>query len=182
MILVTGGSASGKSEYAEQLIAERGRGQRVYIATMRVWDEESEERIRKHRRMRRQKQFATIECYSGLDSLDLAACVPVGLTAAKDPAFSVLLECMSNLAANEIYECGGSSDEIIGRIMAGIRELKKQAETLIIVTNEVFSDDGDYDPQTRSYLNILGELNQQLAKLAGEVTEVVYGIPVTIKK
>ena len=44
--LVTGGSGSGKSAFAEELISRLPSGKRVYLATMRVFDEESEERPR----------------------------------------------------------------------------------------------------------------------------------------
>ena len=50
-----------------------------------------------------------------------------------------------------------------------------------MVTNEIFSDGTAYDPDTTDYLEVLGQLNEALAREAGEVTEVVFGIPVRIK-
>ena len=62
MILVTGGSGSGKSEYAENRIVELAEDcDRYYIATMQVYDEEGQKRITRHHQMRSGKGFATIE-------------------------------------------------------------------------------------------------------------------------
>ena len=59
--------------------------------------------------------------------------------------------------------------------------MQKQAETLIIVTNEVFSDGNIYEEETVRYLRLLGEVNRFLAQEADRVTEVVFGIPVVWK-
>ena len=48
MLLVTGGSGSGKSEYAEQRILESGFSLRYYVATMEVFGEEGRKRVEKH--------------------------------------------------------------------------------------------------------------------------------------
>lgn len=45
--LVIGGSASGKSEYAEQQVMALP-GRRWYLATMEPWDDECVARIAKH--------------------------------------------------------------------------------------------------------------------------------------
>ena len=65
--LITGGSGSGKSRYAEDRILKLGPGRRVYVATMYPYDDESFQRIRRHRAMRAQKEFETIECYTALE-------------------------------------------------------------------------------------------------------------------
>ena len=52
----------------------------------------------------------------------------------------------------------------------------------MIVTNEIFSDGILYDRETRRYQKLLGSLNRRLAARADRVTEVVYGIPLTVKK
>ena len=69
--LITGGSGSGKSAYAEQCILDFQGNNRIYIATMYPFDEESHKRIQRHREMRKEKKFSTIECYTGLRSLEL---------------------------------------------------------------------------------------------------------------
>ena len=55
--LITGGSGSGKSAYAEEQVLLEGEARRIYIATMYPYDEESHRRIDRHRRMRAGKGF-----------------------------------------------------------------------------------------------------------------------------
>ena len=167
--LIIGGSGSGKSAYAEAQIVEYGGPNRIYIATMYPFDDESHERIRRHRQMRSQKQFSTIERYVDLNSL----VIPKGA--------DVLLECMSNLTANEMFQENGAHEKTVEQIVSGVRNLMKQAGNLVIVTNEIFSDGILYDPETVRYQRYLGEINRELAKMADRVTEVVYGIPVPVK-
>lgn len=69
--LVTGGSGSGKSAYAEQCILDFGGTRRVYIATMQPFGAEGQARIARHRKMRVAKQFSTIECYTNLKEVEL---------------------------------------------------------------------------------------------------------------
>ena len=64
--LITGGSGSGKSAYAEERITGFGERERIYIATMYPFDEESRQRVKRHRAMREKKNFQTIECYTCL--------------------------------------------------------------------------------------------------------------------
>lgn len=167
--LITGGSGSGKSAYAESRIVSLGPARRIYIATMYPFDEEGRQRIRRHRAMRAQKNFETVECYTGLERLK----VPEGSC--------VLLECMSNLAANEMFQPQGAGAHTADRIMEGIRSLRAQCADLVVVTNEIFSDGIGYGEETRRYQQVLGEINRRLAQEADFVTEVVYGIPVAVK-
>ena len=167
--LITGGSGSGKSAYAEQQVMNAGAGRRIYIATMIPYGEEGKQRVERHRQLRRAKNFETIECYKNLASLEIP----------KDSI--VLLECMSNLVANEIFEPEGAHGETVESIRSGIKHLMEQTEQLYVVTNEIFSDGISYDSETMRYLEYLGQVNQVLAAAADRVTEVVYGIPVKIK-
>lgn len=178
--LVTGGSGSGKSEYAEQLAVRQflggpsKQGKLYYIATMYPCDEECLDRIDRHRFMRKDRGFTTIECYHH----------PGQLSFGKEDV--VLLECMSNLLANEMYQKEG---QITGRGVQADRQLeegilrpllqwKRQAGSVIIVTNEVFSDGMEYDRETEEYLRLLGKSNRILAREADVVIEVVCSIPV----
>ena len=166
LILVTGGSGSGKSAFAEDKVLSFGTAQRIFIATMHPFDNESYKRIDRHREMRAGKGFETIECYTGLKDVVL----PEGCV--------VLLECMSNLVANEMFEEQGAHEETVQTIMAGIENLLRQAAHVVIVTNEIFSDAPAFEREMNTYLKYLGRINQEIAKKADEVTEVVYGIPV----
>ena len=166
LVVVTGGSGSGKSAFAEDRVLSFGESRRIYIATMQAFDEESHRRIRRHRRMRSGKGFETIERYTELDELILPKnCV-------------VLLECMSNLVANEMFEEQGAHDRTVSEVTKGIENLLGQAAHVVIVTNEIFSDAVVFDGDMDSYLEYLGEINQAAAQRADEVVEVVYGIPV----
>lgn len=169
--IVTGGSGSGKSFYAEQLIASYGDYHRYYIATMENRDEESDKRIQRHRLMRADKHFETIECPRDLDKITLSK------------KSVILLECMSNLAANEMFADGKLHDpyQMEQKIIKGVTSICAQADHVVIVTNEVFSDSITYDLWTRDYLKCLGRINTRMAAMADRVVEVVYSIPLVIK-
>ena len=169
MVLVTGGSGSGKSAFAEDKILTFGEGRRIYIATMHPYDEESHLRVRRHRKMREGKGFETVECYTGLSSLEFE----------KNPV--LLLECMSNLAANEMFEESGAGTHTVEAIVEGVKKIKAQAKHLVIVTNEIFSEAAAYEGDTVRYQEYLGKINQKLGQMADEVVEVVYGIHFWLK-
>ena len=57
VILVTGGSGSGKSQYAEELITAAGNGLRYYVATMEAFGEEGQKKVERHRELRQGKGF-----------------------------------------------------------------------------------------------------------------------------
>ena len=100
--LVIGGSASGKSEYAERFVLSLdGSGPRIYIATMEPFGSEAQARIARHHAMRRGRGFETLECYQNIGSIS----VPLNS--------NVLLEDLGNLVANELFGGGGFSEEEI---------------------------------------------------------------------
>lgn len=200
--IVYGGSASGKSSYAESFaMSLQGEGRLLYIATMYPYkwntteiDPETMQRIERHRAMRADKGFDTVECYRHVEHI---------MAKRQDV---LLLECMSNLLANEMYLEQDSDDGGLAETMSEVEKTgvgmsetlspvsKKIVQTLVnlstrvqdvvIVTNDVFSDGGSltYDESTREYVKNLAEINCALAREAATVTEVVCGIPVIVKK
>lgn len=169
MTLVVGGGASGKSEYAESLVLASPYQRRVYIATMEPFDEECLRRIEKHRRLRAEKRFETLECYTDLASV----CV--------SPDSVVLLECMSNLCANEMYSPHGSGNRAAEAILRGVEHLRDQCGDLVVVSNEVFAGGRYYAEGTMAYLRQLAQINRAMAAMADNVCEVACGIPVYYK-
>ena len=168
--LVTGGSGSGKSAYAESRICEWNRQDPkplFYIATMYPYGEETEKKIERHRMLRKGKGFETLEWYTGLKQY-----LEEGLLKGAD----VLLECMSNLVANEMYMESGAGCHADQAILEGIQELNQQCANLVIVTNEVFSESVQDSSEMKEYKRILGKINREIATMADQVTEVIYGI------
>lgn len=166
---IIGGSGSGKSEYAESCCMKLAAERKLYIATMQPFDEESHARIRRHRKMRDGKGFDTLECYTHLEEVSVY------------PDTTVLLECMSNLVANEMFSDTGRKADTAEIILSGICRLKEQARHLVIVSNDVFSDGITYDQETEKYLRVMAKVNAKASQLADAVCEVVHGIAIPVK-
>ena len=94
---------------------------------------------------------------------------------------AVLLEDLGNLTANEMFPAEGFREEVAEQIAGELFQLDDACRVLIVVTNEVFSDTGNYSLQTRQYIRELGRLNCFAASRAREVWEVICGIPVRRK-
>ena len=170
--LIVGGSGSGKSAYAEGVAVSLAKKEGLplyYIATMRPFGEEGRKRVERHRRLRAGKGFETIERYTGLGEQELPQ------------RGVVLLECLSNLTANEMFEPEGAKEETVEAVLRGVELLLGRCSHLVIVTNDIFSDGAEYDTITTLYQERLGIANQRLACMADRVTEVVCGIPLQRK-
>lgn len=148
LVLVSGSNNSGKSLYAEQLIAQT-KGERYYIATMLPCTDDNHRRIEKHRAQRRGLGFQTLECPYQVGNASVAA----------DGV--VLLEDVSNLLANAIFEKGGDADSVFKDIC----DLLNRCRVLVAVTISGLNDDG-YDAETSAYINGLNEINQKLFERA----------------
>ncbi len=164
IVLVTGGSGCGKSAWAEKLAAALPGKDRIYIATMQVYDDESRQRVARHRSRRAGKGFLTVECETDL----AGAAVREGST--------VLLEDLVNLCANEMF---GGGD--VSRIVPALEKLSRRCRHLVMVTNDLFSDGAAYSDSVQDYLRKLAAINRQAAAMADCVVEVVYSIPVALK-
>lgn len=179
MTLIIGGSGSGKSAYAEEYITTLSKNnKKYYIATMQTFDKEGQLKIEKHREMRNGKGFITIEQPVKVeDALNKAECFTMSES-------SALLECISNLAANEMFsgEKPKAGDSVTKNILQGIEQLSACFKHLVIVTNNVFEDGINYDETTIEYIKAMGCINEKLAAMADKVVEVVVGIPLVLKE
>lgn len=191
--LVIGGSGSGKSAYAEQMaVKAAGNGSLYYVATMQVYDEEGKKKVERHQKMRAGKGFLTIEQPRRLkEAAKKVATEKVSAgKAAAGVGKTVLLECMSNLVANEMFSEENLSavmdeakvKQLSHEIISGVTALQDSCDILIIVTNQIFEDGIRYDASTMAYIRLLGDINRQIAERAEQVIEVVAGIPIFIKK
>lgn len=180
MKLIIGGSGSGKSAYAEDCITSMeqtalSEGNLYYIATMKVYGEEGKQRVAHHRKMREGKGFLTIE-----QETDLHYCLSD--IRHREEAL-VLIECMSNLVANEMFTETETKREgiVVKKVLEDFAKMSKVVKHLVVVTNNVFEDGCQYDEATKAYIRALGRVNAELAKMADQVVEVVAGIPLEMK-
>lgn len=169
MALISGGSGSGKSEIAENLSVKLSNGKNlIYIATMKPLGFETLKKIERHKVLRYGKGFSTLEIYNDIHS------------ALVDRDSTILLECLSNLLANETFMENPCHD-VVEKILKGICYLKDNSKNLIIVSNEVFSDGCNYDSSTVEYIKNLGILNRKIAKLSDIVIECIYSNSIIYK-
>lgn len=148
LILISGANSSGKSAFAEQLIGKT-QGERYYIATMIPHTKDNYLRIEKHRHQRERLDFHTLELPYQVGE----ACVTADSTA--------LLEDVSNLLANNIFEKGNSADSVFQDIC----KLTKRCRRVVAVTISGLDGSG-YDEETAAYIDSLNKLNKKLFDIA----------------
>ncbi|HZG17270.1 MAG TPA: bifunctional adenosylcobinamide kinase/adenosylcobinamide-phosphate guanylyltransferase [Candidatus Bathyarchaeia archaeon] len=176
LIMVTGGVRSGKSRFAEELVAAEGE-RILYVATGQAWDDETAERIRQHRK-RRPAHWGLLELNESLTDVMQSA----------GEYQAVLLDCLSGWISRRLMELPEEKlrDEVITNEL--YRELEQLIElrrtysgTVIIVTNEVGLGGVALTPLGRRFADVLGEANQKVASHADEVFAVLAGVPWRIK-
>ncbi|MBQ7895804.1 MAG: bifunctional adenosylcobinamide kinase/adenosylcobinamide-phosphate guanylyltransferase [Oscillospiraceae bacterium] len=162
-ILVLGSNQSGKSRFAEKLISCT-EGKRHYIATMISSTEDNAFHIKKHIKQREGLGFETHELPYSFAGLELEA----------DSV--VLLEDVSNLLANLIFDKGLGSETVLGEI----NKLRENCALLVIVSIHGLSTQG-YEGETAQYINALNSVNSKLLESSDTVVAMEERVPV-IKK
>lgn len=179
IILVTGGNRSGKSSFAEKLLA--GADDVLYIATAVSTDAEMEARIR-HHRASRNKHWATHEGFRDLrGALELF------------DGRHVLLDCVTNMISNLIYYQPenpeamdqAAKDRLLAAIQGEFAQLldtvRQRDLTLVLVSNEVGMGLISEYELGRLFVDYAGFINQYLAREADRVHFMVAGLPLTLK-
>ena len=166
LTLVLGGARSGKSRYAETLMAALPPPW-VYVATAQAGDAEMAERIAAHR-LRRGRDWQTIE-------------VPHQLTAALEGVAAgapVLVDCLTLWLSNRMLADADLEADIV-RLEAA---LDGRRGPVVLVSNEVGFGIVPDNALARRFRDLQGRLNQRLAARAGRVVLVVAGLPVVVKE
>lgn len=168
IILITGGAGNGKSYFAENM-CNTLPAPKYYIAAMKPFGPDSEKRILEHQKNREPYGYKTIEKYTDIHEIKLPQ------------KGNVLLECLCNLTANEMYDEAGNITDPCDKIISGIKKLSYQCENLIIVTNDVGGDAMFYNDSSKAFVHALGKINAEVVSFSDEVYEVVCGIPLQLK-
>ena len=169
LILILGGARSGKSIYAVEL-AKDFKKRVGFIATCTFLDKEMMERIKKHQRLR-PRHWKLIE-----EGKDITT-VLVNLQGKYDV---VLIDCfglwISNLLADNLED-----KEIEKKIKELLSVISRIEITTILVSNEVGNGVVPDNLLARRFRDMVGLVNQALAKKADKVIFMQAGIPLIIK-
>lgn len=177
--LVTGGSRSGKSSYAERILKKTDDC--LYIATATITDGEMEERVRKHKESRNQKW----DTFEGFIDLDEA----VNNSRHK----TIMLDCITNMISNLMFHfeknidnlSHGERDLLYMKILREFEKLilsvKKNDKELVMVSNEVGMGLISDHSLGRLFTDYQGFINQYLAKESDNVIFMVSGLPLVLK-
>ena len=159
VIMVTGGSRSGKSVIAEQKAKEYGKRSVLYLATAIPIDDDMKERIRMHQE-RRDPEWGTYEGYRDL-----------GEVVKNTEKNTILLDCVTVMITNILFE---EEERDFDKISASEVE-KLESEVIKELTNLVKAILG------RIFSDISGKANQVLASLSDEVYVAISGLPLRLK-
>ena len=162
---VLGGAASGKSLFAEKLILNSGL-KPTYVATSRIWDDETRSRIEVHK-SRRNDTWTTIEA-----PIDLA---PTLRAATADQA--ILIDCATMWLTNHLLE----EHDLSVQFDLLLDALKSCKTPIIIVSNEVGQGIVPDNALSRQFREAQGRLNIALAAQSNFAVQVVAGLPNVFK-
>lgn len=193
LIFVTGGAKSGKSKFAEEMLLKLNNGNQknIYLATSLVFDEETKEKVRLHKK-RRKNDWFTVETYKNFKNKLYNFFENNDKT-----KNNMLVDCLTNMITNIIFENKNIDWDNFEKKMY-IQTLEKlnknvensvnkllnvtnEFENVIIVSNELGMGLVPNYPLGRYFREIAGKMNQIVAEKADEVYFVVSGIPMKIK-
>lgn len=168
LVLVGGGSRSGKSTYALTL-ARACPEPRAFVATAQAYDAEMRDRIARHQ-AERANEFATCE-----EPFDLAAAI-IKLEAAHPV---IIVDCLTLWLTNLLLQ---QESSMAPQIAAFLAAATGSAATVIAVTNEVGCGIVPENGLARQFRDLQGRLNQDAAQVAREVYWMVFGCPMKVKQ
>lgn len=165
LTLVLGGAGSGKSLWAETLVANAAAS-RIYVATARVWDDEMRAKVEGHR-VQRGPDWTTIEAPLNVSEALEAA----------EPDQAVLLDCATMWLSNHLLDGNDLSREEPIFLSA----LATCKAPVVVVSNEVGMSVVPENALARQFREAQGQLNQRIAAQADLVVAVMAGLPLALK-
>jgi len=170
MTLITGGVRSGKSSRAIALAMEQEAARRFFLATAEALDDEMRARIARHRAARP----------SGFETIEEPLHLSVVLQTLVGRADIVVLDCLTLWVTN-LMERGFDDDAIIAEGEALATALTQAPFETIVVSGEVGWGIVPENPSARRFRDLLGWINQRLARAADTVLLMAAGYPLRVK-
>lgn len=185
LIFVSGGVRSGKSRFAEKLainLSHHHDGTLYYVACGRPGDPEMNERIARHKIDRENSagNWVTLEYPVAID----------GAVPLLDSYSIVLIDCLTTLLNNEMFPAASSMDEwesptflasVKKRILDAIKELRKHAKSVIVVSNELLHAPITDNGVNHAYSKMIGNIHQEMVAMSDKAYLMEAGCAMLMK-
>ncbi|MFI3167724.1 MAG: bifunctional adenosylcobinamide kinase/adenosylcobinamide-phosphate guanylyltransferase [Bacillota bacterium] len=193
--LFYGGASSGKSKLAEDFaVAKNAQAQQnaeiqenaemqqnaqaqqnaealkslTYLATMQPFGDAGKRRIENHKKKREGKGFEVCEQFTDIANANVNS-------------GTVLLECVGNLLANEMFSVENIPQNVCEIILSGIEKLSQKCDNLIIVSSDLSGGCENPTAETLEYINNMQKINSGICEICNEVYRVCVGIAIKQK-
>ncbi|MFC5045968.1 bifunctional adenosylcobinamide kinase/adenosylcobinamide-phosphate guanylyltransferase [Aquimarina hainanensis] len=163
---ITGGERSGKSNYALNLALELSESP-YYLATSRVWDQNHQQRIDRHKK-ERDDRWTSIEEEKKIASVIVEKSV-------------VVIDCVTLWLTNFFVDLDNDVEKALEEAKKEFDRLIAIDATIIIISNEIGMGVHASTKVGRQFTELQGWMNQYIAKKSDKAILMISGIPVTIK-
>lgn len=167
LTFITGGARSGKSSFAQKKALELSRDP-VYIATAKVWDQEFEQRVERHKQ-ERGPEWNSYEQHQNLATLPLS-----GKT--------VVIDCVTLWLTNFFVEYKEDVDACLDAFKKELASLSAIDAHFLLISNEIGMGVHAHTESGRKFTDLQGWANQYAASIADEVVFMVSGLPMYLKE
>lgn len=170
LTLITGGARSGKSAQAIAIAAGYPGSRRCFLASAEAADEEMRARIERHR-ADRPAGFVTVE-------------EPVALATALESLEGrtdvVVVDCLTLWVAN-LMARDRDDQAIMAEAERLVAALLRVSFGVAVVTGEVGAGIVPMNPMARRFRDLLGWVNQKVARASDRVILMAAGYPLVVK-
>lgn len=187
--LILGGQRSGKSRRAEMLARQwldaSPDHRAVLVATAQPWDDEMRDRIARH-------QADRAERVPGMQTVEEPSELGAAIARLSQPDTLVVVDCLTlwltnllmpvpSAAGQDSFAQPSADDLASAPINALLQALEKASGPVILVGNEIGMGVIPMGAQVRAFVDTLGRLNQDVARVCSRVTLMAVGLPLTLK-
>ncbi|RFO98714.1 bifunctional adenosylcobinamide kinase/adenosylcobinamide-phosphate guanylyltransferase [Rhodoferax lacus] len=190
--LILGGQRSGKSRRAEMLARQwldtSPEHRAVLVATAQPWDAEMRQRIARH-------QVDRAERVPGMQTVEVPRELGAAIASLSQAQTLVVVDCLtlwltnwlmpapSEDGQNTFSEDDGLdlADRVTAPIEALLVSIQQASGPVILVGNEIGMGVIPMGAQVRAFVDTLGRLNQDVARVCARVTLMAAGLPLTLK-
>ncbi|GAB3529033.1 bifunctional adenosylcobinamide kinase/adenosylcobinamide-phosphate guanylyltransferase [Pontibacter brevis] len=167
IVFITGGARSGKSRFAQDMALKLSTAP-VYLATAKIWDQDFQERVNRHR-AERGSEWTNYEAYKDLHQLPLQGRV-------------VVIDCVTLWLTNFFMDYDNNLEKSLHMFQQEINNLINLDATFIIISNELGMGLHADTAVGRKFTDLQGLANQYVASVAEEAIFIVSGLPLYLKR